>query len=111
MKTDHAKAGKQETLFDAILASNLPETEKRPERMAHEGFEILLAGSDTAAWTMGVAIYHIVANHDIKQRLQCERRKAMPGPYDHIELKFLERLPFLVSIWLQRSTRTQRDHV
>ncbi|KAL3487487.1 cytochrome P450 [Aspergillus germanicus] len=111
VKKDHGKAGKQETLFDAILASNLPETEKRPERMAHEGFEILLAGSDTAARTMGVAIYHIVANLKIKHRLQRELRTAIPGPYDHIELRVLEQLPFL-NVVLKESLRIGKitDH-
>lgn len=98
-----AKEGKngrdwqQSSLFHALMASRLPEAEKRPKRMAHEGFEILLAGSDTAARTMGVAIYHILANPEIKCRLQVELDTAIPNSYDQIELRVLEQLPFLVS--------------
>ncbi|OOG00947.1 hypothetical protein ASPCADRAFT_125952 [Aspergillus carbonarius ITEM 5010] len=99
-----AKEGKngrdwqQSSLFHALMASRLPEAEKRPKRMAHEGFEILLAGSDTAARTMGVAIYHILANPEIKCRLQVELDTAIPNSYDQIELRVLEQLPFLNAV-------------
>ncbi|KAL4783634.1 cytochrome P450 [Aspergillus varians] len=39
------------------MASSLPDNNKRPKQMAHEGFEILLAGSDTDARTMDIAAY------------------------------------------------------
>ena len=85
-------------LYHALLASNLPEDEKRPERMAHEGFEILLAGSDTTARTMGIAVYHLIANPHIVQNLREELKTVMPRPQDIVELKILEALPWLGSL-------------
>ncbi|RAK99752.1 cytochrome P450 [Aspergillus ibericus CBS 121593] len=89
---------RQHTLFHALTASSLPEDEKRPTRMAHEGFEILLAGSDTTARTMGIAAYHVMANAPIKQRLLEELKTVMPDPEDTVELKVLESLPFLNAV-------------
>ena len=95
----HGKAGdrKHTSLFHALLESSLPEDEKRPQRMAHEGFETLLAGSDTTARTMGMAVYHLLANRHMVARLQEELVQVMPNPDDVIELRTLEALPWLVS--------------
>lgn len=92
-----ARGPRQHTLFHSLTASSLPEDEKRPKRMAHDGFEILLAGSDTTARSMGIATYHIIANPEINQRLLEELRTVMPNPRNKVELKALENLPFLVS--------------
>ena len=96
---DQEKLGDQKhlSLFHALLDSNLPENEKRPRRMAHEGFEILLAGSDTTARTMGIAVYHLLANESIAARLREELLEVMPKPDDVVELRTLEALPWLVS--------------
>ncbi|KAL3440938.1 cytochrome P450 [Aspergillus insuetus] len=66
----------------------------------------------TAARTMGVAIYHIVANPEIKQCLKRELSTAMPGLYDHIELKLLEQLPLWLNAVLKESLRIDKttDH-
>ena len=95
-------------LYHALLASNLPEDEKRPERLAHEGFEILLAGSDTTARTMGIAVYHLIANPQIVQKLREELKTVMPRPQDIVELRILEALPWLVS--LQRESESMRSY-
>ncbi|MCJ1318995.1 hypothetical protein MMC15_004327 [Xylographa vitiligo] len=87
-----------DSLYHAILASSLPEEEKRPERMAHEGFEVLLAGSDTTARTMGIAVFHVLANKDIQVRLRKELETVMPDPQSVIELRTLQGLPWLNSI-------------
>ena len=85
-------------LFHSLLSSSLPEDEKRPERMAHEGFEILLAGSDTTARTMGVVVYHTLANPHITQRLLQGLETVMPCPDSIVDLKDFETLPWLTSI-------------
>ena len=105
------KANKEQffhNLYHALLGSNLPEDEKRPERMAHEGFEILLAGSDTTARTMGIAVYHLIANPPIAQRLREELKTVMPRPQDIVEFKILHELPWLVS--LRRGSESVRAH-
>ncbi|KAI9719177.1 MAG: hypothetical protein M1828_006270 [Chrysothrix sp. TS-e1954] len=97
---DPADVGEQRhiSLFHALLDSNLPDDEKRPRRMAHEGFEILLAGSDTTARTMGIAVYHLLANRSVAARLREELLTVMPNPDDFVELRTLEALPWLSSI-------------
>ena len=110
-KTGINKAKKEHffhNLYHALLAANLPEDEKRPERMAHEGFEILLAGSDTTARTMGIAVYHLIANPSIAQRLREELKAVMPRPQDTVELRILHELPWLVS--LRREGESVRAH-
>ncbi|KAL6719251.1 hypothetical protein ACLMJK_003488 [Lecanora helva] len=95
------KANKEQyfhNLYHALLASNLPEDEKRPERMAHEGFEILLAGSDTTARTMGIAMFHLISNPAVAYKLKRELETVMLRPRDVVELKTLQELPYLGSI-------------
>lgn len=91
------KAPHAHTLYHSLIASSMPESEKRPARMAHEGFEILLAGSDTTARTMGIAAYHVMANPPIANRLLEELKTVMPGPHSRVTIKELEQLPYLVS--------------
>ena len=85
-------------LFSTLLASPLPLSEKLPKRLAHEGFEILLAGTDTTARTMGLAVYHILANPDVLYALKVELKNAIPKPDDRVDLGVLESLPWLVSV-------------
>ena len=68
-------------LFHALLLSGMPQEEKRAERLAHEGFEVLLAGSDTTARAMGHAVFHILANKDKEIKLREELALAMPDPH------------------------------
>ncbi len=107
--TKYKSQGVHQNLFQALLASDLPADEKLPGRMAHEGFEILLAGSDTTARTMGVAVYHITANFDIMIRLQKELEGAMPDPHCVIDLKLLENLPWLVRELLHLTSLSQKS--
>lgn len=86
------------TLYHSLLSSSMPESEKRPQRMAHEGFEILLAGSDTTARTMGIAAYHLMANPHCQERLLEQLKTVMPNPHSPVALKDLESLPYLTAV-------------
>jgi cytochrome P450 len=92
-----SKPAHAHTLYHYLLSSSMPDSEKLPRRMAHEGFEILLAGSDTTARTMGIAAYHVMANPPVAKRLLEELKTVMPGPHSPAVLKDLEALPYLVS--------------
>ena len=94
---EHATSTRQNTLYHALAASSMPEEEKQTKRMAHDGFEVLLAGSDTTARSMGVAAYHIIANPHINERLHEELKTVMPNPDSEVDLPTLETLPYLVS--------------
>jgi cytochrome P450 len=61
------------------------ETEKRPERRAHEEVEIPLAGSDTIARTMWIVVYHLLAKPAAALRLRRELEMVIPKPHDIID--------------------------
>jgi cytochrome P450 len=103
--------GRQNTLFHLLMASSLPESKKRPKRMAHEGFEVLLAGSDTAARTIGIAAYHIMASPDIRQRLHEELTSVMSQAGARVDLTVLEALLCLVSPISCTRNPDRLDHV
>lgn len=84
-------------LFQALLTSSIPESEKQARRMAHESFEVLLAGTDTTARTMGIILFHVLANPVLCTRLTAEVRNLLPVRSDRVDLAELEALPLLVS--------------
>ena len=84
------------TVFQSILSSPLPPEEKRRDRMAQEGFIIIVAGSDTISRILTAATYHLLANEDAHFRLKGELEQAMPNPSMQIDVKSLEKLPWLV---------------
>ena len=51
----HQNGMDDKTVFDEILDSNLPEVEKRPERLLEESQNIAIAGTETTAWTLSVS--------------------------------------------------------
>ena len=83
-------------IFRALLSSSLPAEEKKPNRIAQEGFEAITAGSATASRVMVFAAYHILANARVLERLRAELKQAMPDPREIPEVKTLESLPYLV---------------
>lgn len=91
VKGDHVN------LMQSILRSNLPPREKTRNRMAQEGFSVLVASGDTIGRTLTTAVYHLLANPDMLGRLREELVAVMPGPYDEVELHQLESLTWLVS--------------
>lgn len=56
----HQKGMDDKTVFDEILDSNLPEIEKRPERLLEESQNIAIAGTETTAWTLSVSVPRII---------------------------------------------------
>ena len=84
------------TVFQTILSSSLPLREKERDRMAQEGFIIIVAGSDTISRVFTAATYHTLANEMVLVRLREELRTAIPDPNKDVELKAVESLPWLV---------------
>ena len=97
-------------LFHALLTSNLPAEDKRAERIAHEGFEILLAGTYTTARAMEIAVYHLIANPPIIQKLKEELACVMRTAYDRVDLNILQNLPWLVGLFLQCIDSINQGH-
>jgi cytochrome P450 len=95
-KTAAKEAAAAPTIFDSILDSDLPEAEKQTERLWEEAQVICIAGTETTAWTLSVLTFYLLSNPDVMRRLRDELEKAMPDPDQHMEIKELEKLPYLV---------------
>ena len=86
------------SLFHALLDSELPETDKEPKRLQAEGQTTIGAGTLTTSHALKHATYHILANPDILARLMNDLETAIPYPDQHLELRDLERIHYLVAI-------------
>ncbi|KAJ5462572.1 benzoate 4-monooxygenase cytochrome P450 [Penicillium sp. IBT 31633x] len=91
-----AKKGK--TIFQDIVRSKLPPSEKAPGRLAAEANLLLIAGTETTARTLAVVLFHILNNPTELQHLREELAPLMPHSSSRPSLAELEALPFFVRI-------------
>jgi cytochrome P450 len=84
-------------LWQAMLSADLSRPDKTAPRMAEEAMTLLIASGDTGARVLTVALFFIHENPKILQRLREELRRAIPDATDHVPLKELQGLPWLVS--------------
>lgn len=75
------------TIFHAIDSSSLPAQEKPLARLAQEGFVLIAAGTDSTSRALTYAIYHLLANSDLLDRLQTELSTIMPVKTSQSELR------------------------
>ncbi|KAF7586836.1 hypothetical protein BBP40_008244 [Aspergillus hancockii] len=86
-------------LFRHIAESDMPESERSPERLVKEAQILLGAGTATTARAIGFASYYILANPEIDTFLKAELRDVMDGWPDRVPTwAELERLPYLQAI-------------
>ena len=85
------------TVYDSIRNSKLPPEDRTIHHLAHDGVELLLAGSGPTARTIMQAFFHLLDNPLAMERLQKELDQAMPDPATTPPYKELEELPWLVS--------------
>lgn len=86
-------------VFESILANKgLSAAEKGKNRIAQEGFVVLVAGGETTARVLTTATYHLLANPETALlKLKEELTFIMPDPDTQVDVKTLEQLPWLVS--------------
>ena len=96
--SSQALGGKRMTLYETVRTSELSAYERRPLRLANEGFEALTAGSATTASAMSFVTYHIIANEDVCRRLRQELVAAMPDARKISDIGTLQEMPYLASI-------------
>ena len=84
------------TIFDSILDSDLPESEKETERLWEEAQVACIAGTETTAWTLSVLTFYLLSNNDVMRKLRKELEDADPDISSSVEIKDLEKLPYLV---------------
>jgi hypothetical protein len=93
------------TIFQSCLRSDhLPTEEKRIDRLAQEAFTIVVAGGEATARVLAIASFHIIENkHRVLKALKMELETAFPDPNIELDLKTLERLPWLVGVPIRSS--------
>lgn len=64
--------------------------------MIAEAFNVIVAGSDTTAATLGVLMYKILVDTEISRKLVAELDTALPDKKTNFDLSKLERLDYLV---------------
>lgn len=86
-------------IFQTILESpNTPQEEKEGDRMAQEAFLLMAAGGETTARVLTAATFHLLENETSGlARLKEELLEVMPDADARVEVKVLEKLPWLVS--------------
>jgi cytochrome P450 len=86
------------TIFQKCLASQrLTADEKCADRLAQEAFTIVVAGGEATARVLSTATFHVIANkHRVLPMLRLELETAFPDASAELDLKTLEKLPWLV---------------
>jgi cytochrome P450 len=112
VKNKHARGEKVAsenvlTIFDDILDSKLPGHELATERLWKEAQVIVIAGTETTAWTLSVITYYLLENPAIMQRLRKILEEAIPDPSVPLGIRELEQIPFLVRWITDPSHRSQ----
>jgi cytochrome P450 len=87
------------TLFNEILSSHLPESDKSVSRLKDEAIIIIGAGTLTSSWALSVATYHLLAQPEILKKLKTELHAAVPNrDVQPIPLAALEKCQYLVAV-------------
>nr|POE87787.1 trichodiene oxygenase [Quercus suber] len=84
------------TLFDGIMQSTLPPSEKSVERLSDESFVLLVAGGETTARVMTVIIAQLIENSSLLARLREELDSVMEKELP--PSRILEELPLLKAV-------------
>ncbi|EPE24159.1 Cytochrome P450 [Glarea lozoyensis ATCC 20868] len=85
------------TIFNEVLDSNLPASEKTTTRLSDEAAGIVGGGIETTKWSATVMCFHIINNPPIHSRLRDELKNAFPDGFEVHELAQLENLPYLMA--------------
>ncbi|KAI1160687.1 cytochrome P450 [Nemania serpens] len=86
------------TLFTAILESDLPPQELEIGRLQHEAIGLIGGAVETTSYALIVCSYHVLSNKDVLEKLRSELRTAIPRIQDTPDVDTLMRLPYLTSV-------------
>lgn len=84
------------TIFMDILDSNLPESEKTPERLNAESSSVL-GGVETTTRSLAVIMFYLLKDPAVLAKLRDELKTVIPHPDAPVTLAQLEALPYFVS--------------
>lgn len=84
----------KKTIFQEILSSKLPASDKTHRRLADEAQIVIGGGVETTAFSLAMATFHIINQPRIHQRLHQELVAAFPNRAQ-LDLISLEQMPYL----------------
>ncbi|KAK3171959.1 hypothetical protein OEA41_004043 [Lepraria neglecta] len=96
-KTDELSREKVDA-YRAIINSNLPELEKKPDRVAQEVLTLLVGGSVTTMRVMSRIVFHVTSTPHVLSHLRSTLDTIMSAPDTHPELEVLEQQHYLTPI-------------
>ncbi|POR37823.1 Trichodiene oxygenase [Tolypocladium paradoxum] len=85
----------QSVIVSALKDPEIPPQEKTIDRLVDEGTTITFAGTETTAHSISVAMFHLLNNKALLQRLREELSTVTKGEDGHYACNRLESLPFL----------------
>ncbi|KAL8838651.1 MAG: hypothetical protein Q9170_002059 [Blastenia crenularia] len=93
------------TVFGALLESELPPAEKSLQRMTDEGFSLFAGGTETVSWALTVITYHLLNQPALLSKLTAEVHQAIydsdvdsTGPGEVPSWAALEKRPYLRAV-------------
>lgn len=98
LKRENYSESIEKSIFAEIIRNEkLPPQERELGRLVDEGNFLMSAGTDAPSQVLTIALFHILRNPDITQRLKEELASAMPDPWDVASWASLEQLKYLVT--------------
>lgn len=86
------------TIFQDIVQSNLPPSEKASARLSAEASLLQIAGTETTARTLAVLIFHLIDSPAVLDRLRSELKPYTPESGSTMHLAEFEALPYFVGL-------------
>jgi cytochrome P450 len=111
---DEEKSGQVEksasrSIFQDILQSNLPPSDKTPARLSAEAGLLVMAGTETTARSLAVIMFYLLDTPHVLERLRKELAPHMPRPDSRVSLAELEGIPYFVSHEYSRTRHSSRE--
>ncbi|KAJ5300267.1 hypothetical protein N7508_007510 [Penicillium antarcticum] len=82
------------SIFQDILQSNLPPSDKTPARLSAEAGLLVMAGTETTARSLAVILFLLLDTPHVLDRVRKELAQHMPRPDSRISLAELEAIPY-----------------
>lgn len=92
----NGKAAPKGSVIESLAGPRMPVHLQGVDRLANEGFALLLAGSETTARALSVGIFALLSDDKMRSKLREELRTVMPTPESCPTWNQLEQLPYLV---------------
>ncbi|KAI0868440.1 benzoate 4-monooxygenase cytochrome p450 [Hypoxylon argillaceum] len=86
------------SVFGAVLASDLPQSQKTPQRMTEEGFSLFAAGTETVSWALAVITYHLLTKPELLKKLSVDVNRVVDSEGQLPNWAALEKLPYLGAV-------------